>query len=165
MTLNEVADLISSPETERLTCGNYMNRRDARGYYLQVKCGDHWCKVSVSHADRHSERITADELHEIDRSTLQPIVIPTDSISSALRSQAAEAASLSKYENSSAVEGMWAEFYHNGHWYMISVSSIDIQVYARPEELETAADEFLWQQGHGRRPGRFAMSRQSWFRH
>jgi hypothetical protein len=165
MTLNEVADLIISPEAERLACGNYTNRRGVRGYYLQVKCGNQWCKVSVSHAERHSDRITAEELHEIDRSTLQAIVIPTDSISLALRSRAAEAASLIKYENSTAVEGMWAEFCHNGHWYMISVSSIDTQVRARPEELETAADEFLWQQGHGRRPGRIAISRQSWFRH
>jgi hypothetical protein len=151
MTLNEVADLITSPEAERLACGNYMNKRGVRGYYLQVKCGDQWCKVSVSHADRHSNRITADELHEIDQSKLQPsVVIPTDSISTALKSAAAERASIQKYTNSSAVEGIWAEFYHNGHWYMISVSRIDSPVGAR-QELDTIADEFLWQQGHGRR--------------
>jgi len=165
MTLNEIADLIISPEAERLACGNYTNRRSIRGYYLQVKCGDHWCKVSVSHVDRPSDRTTADELHEIDRSTLQPIVIPTDAISSALRSQAAEAASLIKYENSSAIEGMWAEFYHSGHWYMFSVSSIDARVQWRPGQLEAAADEFLWQQGHGRRTGRIAITRQGWIRH
>jgi hypothetical protein len=47
------------------------------GYYVQLKCGNHWCKVSISHADRHSARITAEELEAIDHNALQPsVVIP-----------------------------------------------------------------------------------------
>ena len=62
LTLNEVADLIDSRNAELLRWGNYLNRRGIRGYYMQVKCGDHWCKISVSHADRHADRITVNEL-------------------------------------------------------------------------------------------------------
>src|ERR1017187_229773 len=72
VTLNEVADLIVSPEAEHLSRGNCLNRRGIRGYYLQLKCGSNWCKISVSHADRHSDRITVVELDEIDPTTLQP---------------------------------------------------------------------------------------------
>ena len=156
MTLNEVADLIVSPEAESLSCGNYLNRRGIRGYYLQLKCGNNWCKISVSHADRHSDRITVVELDEIDLSTLQPaLVIPVSSISTALKSSAAEQASIEIYLNNSAVEGVWAEFYHNGNWYMVSVSHVDVPAYAKPEELERIADEFLWQQGQARRKRRY----------
>lgn len=37
MTLNEIADLIISPEAEHVASGNYLNRRGVRGYYLQLR--------------------------------------------------------------------------------------------------------------------------------
>ena len=58
MTLHEVADLIVSPQAETLLRGNYVNKRGVRGYFVQIKCGNHWCKVSVSNADHHSARVT-----------------------------------------------------------------------------------------------------------
>jgi hypothetical protein len=156
MALNEVADLIVSPETESLSRGNYLNHRGIRGYYLQLKCRNNWCKISVSHADRHSDRMTVVELDELDLTTLQPaLVIPVSSISTALKSSAAQQASIEIYFNNSAVEGVWAEFYHDGNWYMVSVSHVDVPVYAKPEELERIADEFLWQQGQARRKRRY----------
>jgi len=154
MTLNETADLISSPEAEEVSSGNYLNRRGICGYYLQLKCGTNWCKISVSHAQRHSDRITVVELDQMDPTTLQPtLVIPVGSISAALKSSDAERAAIETYFNSVAVQGIWAEFYHKGNWYMVSVSHIDIPAYARSDELERITDEFLWQQGliRGRR--------------
>lgn len=156
VTLNEVADLIVSPEAEHLSRGNYLNRRGIRGYYLQLKCGSNWCKISVSHADRHSDRITVVELDELDPTTLQPsLVIPMSSISDALKSSAAEQAAIESYYNNSAVEGFWAEFYRNGNWYMISISHVDVPTHVKPEELDRIADEFLWQQGQARRKRRY----------
>ena len=133
----------------------YTNRRNIRGYYVQLKCGNHWCKVSISHADKHSARITAEELEAIDHNTLQPsVVIPIASISSALKSSSGEQAEMHSYTNSSGVEGNWAEFYSKGNWYMISVSHVDVPAFASPEELEMIADEFLRQQS-GRHRKRF----------
>ena len=118
------------------------------GYYVQLKCGNHWCKVSISHADRHAARITAEELEAIDRNALQPsLIIPITSICSAMKSAPGEQAEVHIYTNSSGVEGHWAEFYFQGSWYMISVSHVDIPAFASPEELEMMADEFLRQQG------------------
>ena len=75
--------------------GNYLNRRGIRGYCAQFKCGHHWCKVSVSHADQHSARISLKEFDDLATTTLLPAVtIPLASIAAALRSSAAEAASL-----------------------------------------------------------------------
>lgn len=129
-----------------------MNRRGVLGYYLQVKCGNQWAKISVSHADRHSDRVTVDELDDIDPSCLQPaLVIPTESISSALRSGDADRASVHEYTNRSAVEGIWAEFYHKGNWYMISISHVDCPARASSEDLESIADNLLRQQGQGPR--------------
>ena len=154
MTLNEIADLIISPEVEHVSSGNYLNRRGICGYYLQLKCASSWCKISVSHADRHSDRITVFELDQLDPTTLQPaLVIPVGSISAALKSADAERATIETYFNNVAVQGIWAEFYHQGNWYMVRVSRIDLPTRARAEDLERIADEFLWQQGqtHGRR--------------
>lgn len=52
VTLREAADLILLTEAELLLLGTYVNRRGVRGYFVQIKCGNHWCKVSVSHAER-----------------------------------------------------------------------------------------------------------------
>jgi len=147
VTLQEVADLIESVDATPVAWGNYLNRRDIRGYYLQTKCSLHWCKVSVSNADRHSERVTIQELESITKEMLDgKLIIPTYSIASALRSKSAEQASLNQYFNNSHVEGMWAEFHHGQSWYMVSVSHIDIPSKAKPEELDRIADELLWQQ-------------------
>ena len=148
MTLNEVADLILSPQAETLLRGNYVNKRGVRGYFVQVKCGNHWCKVSVSNAEHHSARITVEELEGIDSSMLQPaVLVPNSSISDALKSSAAQDTLVSTYLNSAEVEGIWAEFRYAANWYMVSVSHIDVPIYAKSEELERIADEFLLQQG------------------
>ena len=47
LTLSEVADLLISPHAEQLCHGNYTNRRNIRGYYVQLKCGNHWCKAEI----------------------------------------------------------------------------------------------------------------------
>ena len=87
MTLSEVADLIISPEAEFLMRGNYVNRRGVRGYFVQIKCGNHWCKVSVSDADYHSGRITVGELDALNGSMLQTaVVIPARSLYWAFKS-------------------------------------------------------------------------------
>jgi hypothetical protein len=156
VTLNEIADLITSSEAEHLSLGNYVNRRRIGGYYVQLKCGRNWCKISVSHADRHSDRITVAELDDIDPNALQPaVIIPLSKISEALKSPAAEQASISRYLNNAAVEGVWTEFYHNGNWYMVSVSHLDVPAHAKPEEIEKIAGEFLWQQGQSRKKRRY----------
>ncbi len=157
MTLSEVADLITSPEAEFLMRGNYVNKRGVRGYFVQIKCGNHWCKVSVSNADHHSNRVTVDELDSLHASMLESaVIIPPESLSSAFKSAAASSATVRSYLNSAGVEGIWAAFYYAGNWYMVSVSHVDVPVYATPEELDRLADEFLFQQGsrHGKR--RFA---------
>jgi hypothetical protein len=156
MTLDEIADLIASAEAKQISSGNYHNQRGIRGYFVQVKCGNHWCKVSVSHADKHSDRIRLEELNELDSSAVRPAVtIPVQSISSAIRSAANRDAPLHRYRNSSDIDGVWAEFHHNGNWYMVSVSHIDVPVFAKPAELERMADDLLWQQGAMKRNRRF----------
>lgn len=147
MTLNEVGDLILAPGAEVLLFGNYVNRRGIRGYFVQIKCGNNWCKVSVSNADRHAARITVGELDGIDATMLQHSVIPNSFVSGALKSRVAEETAVNIYVNSAAVEGVWAEFHYEGNWYMVSVSHIDVPVHATSEELERMADEFLLQQG------------------
>jgi hypothetical protein len=102
-------------------------------------------------ADRHSDRITVVELDRRDRTTLHTaLVIPVSSIVDALKSSDAEQASVETYFNNVAVRGIWAEFYHQGNWYMLSASRIDLPTRARAEDLERIADEFLLQQGHTR---------------
>src|SRR5436305_372739 len=149
MTLNEVADLIDSRNAELLRWGNYLNRRGVRGYYMQMKCGDHWCKISVSDADRHADRITVNELDEIGADVQEDTTkIPRISISFALRTAGhLEEVAVNRYLNSAGVEGIWSEFYFESNWYMVSVSHIDVPVYAALDELERIADEFLRQQG------------------
>ena len=129
-----------------------MNRRGVLGYFMQVKCGDHWCKVSVSHAERHSDRTTARELSEIDPRTLKPaMAIPVLSIADALKSSQGRTAPLATYENSSGIEGIWTEFHLEGNWYMVSVSHIDLPTRISNAELEMVADAFLYQQGSMKR--------------
>jgi hypothetical protein len=156
MTSDEIADLLLSPEAEFLPAGNYVNRRGVVGYFMQVKCGDHWCKVSVSHVERHFERTTASELNEIDPRTLRPTVaIPAETIANALKSSEGRKAPLNTYENASGIEGLWTEFYFEGHWYMVGVSHIDLPAHISSAELEMIADEFLAQQGNTKRRRRF----------
>jgi hypothetical protein len=154
VTLDEVADLIAAPASELLSTGNYVNRRGILGYFMQVKCGDHWCKVSVSHAERHSDRLSVEELDRIDPTNLRPaVIIPVPSISAALRSSAGRDTPINTYLNAAGIEGIWAEFRFEGNWYMLSVSHIDVPTHASPADLEMIADEFLRQQSHnhGRR--------------
>ena len=154
LTIDEIADLLVSPEAEILPAGNYVNRRGVLGYFMQVKCGAHWCKVSMSHVERHSDRTTARELNEIDPRTLRPsVVIPVQSIADALRSPQGRTAFLDTYENATGIEGIWTEFQFEGNWYMVSVSHIDLPTRMSNAELEMVADEFLLHQGNlrGRR--------------
>jgi hypothetical protein len=153
LSLSEVADLLTSPHAEQLCHGNYTNRRGIRGYYVQLKCGQNWCKVSVSHAERCAARVTPEELEAINPDTLQTsVVIPIASISLALKSASGEQTEMHTYTNCSGIEGNWAEFYFQGSWYMVSVSHVDVPAVASREELEMMADEFLRQQlGRGRR--------------
>jgi hypothetical protein len=147
MTLSEVADLILSPEAEFLNHGNYTNHRGIQGYFMQVKSGVNWCKISVSHANRHADRISRTELDEIGTLKVEPsVTIPVDSISAALKSLTAENTAISPYANGSLVHGIWAEFHLEGNWYMISVSHIDVPATATREMLTSVADEFLRQQ-------------------
>lgn len=109
----------------------------------------------MSHADRHSARITVDELQNIHPGTLiaAAVAIPRDAISAALKSPEAELASIEKYMNNSAVEGIWSEFHHGGNWYMISLSQVEVPARPTRSELERMTDEFLSQQARGtRRP-------------
>ena len=64
---------------------------------------------------RHAARIRVDELDSINAAMLQPaLVITTSSISGALKSRAAEETTVNTYLNSAAVEGVWADFLHEG---------------------------------------------------
>lgn len=148
MTLDEVGDLLVSELTETIAKGNYTNRRGVLGYYLKTKSGQHWCKVSVSHAERHADRTSLEELNAIEPGSLgEAVGIPTQSISLALKSSIAREAPLQKYENVNGIEGLWAEFQYQGNWYMVSVSHIDIPARMKSSELEMIADELLRQQG------------------
>jgi len=159
VTLNEVADLIVSPHAETLLRGNYVNKRGVRGYFVQIKCANHWCKVSVSNADHHSARVTVEELEAIDSSMLEPaVLVPNSSISEALKSRAGQDTSVNTYLNSAEVEGIWAEFRDAANWYMVSVSHIDVPTYAKSEELERITDEFLFQQGFRKLSRRYRRS-------
>jgi hypothetical protein len=156
VTIDEIADLLVSSEAEALPSGNYVNRRGVLGYFMQVKCGPHWCKVSVSHVERHADRTTAKELNEIDPRSLQPAVaIPVESTTDAFRSPEGRRAPLNKYENTAGIEGIWAEFRFERNWYMISVSHIDLPARLSTTELETLTDEFLYQQGGQKKRRRF----------
>jgi len=156
VTADEIADLLVSPDAEVLPSGNYMNRRGVLGYFMQVKCGPHWCKVSISHAERHSDRTTASELNEIDPRSLQrSIAIPVESITEAFKSQEGRKASLNRYENAAGIEGIWAEFRFEQNWYMLSVSRIDLPARLSRTELETLTDDFLYQQGGQKKRRRF----------
>jgi hypothetical protein len=156
MTIDEIADLLLSPEAEVLPSGNYENRRGVLGYFMQVKCGAHWCKVSVSHVERHSDRTTPNELNELDERTLKPAVaIPVRSIAEAFKSAQGRTAHLEIYENTSGIEGLWTEFRFEDNWYMVSVSSIDLPARISRAELEMITDHFLSQQGNMNRPRRF----------
>ena len=151
MTLCEVADLIDSPRTEWLCRGNYVNRRGVRGYYIQVRAGNCWCRVSVSDADNHADRLTVAELDEIDSTHLGPeVIIPRLAISSAVRTASEQNVPVNRYVNRNGVEGIWAEFCIDGSWYMLSVSHIDVPVRPTRSELERIADELLRQQSSGR---------------
>src|SRR5260370_41872815 len=98
MTSDEIAELLLSAEGELLPAGNYVNRRGVLGYFMQVKCGAHWCKVSVSHVERHSDRTTAKELNEIDPRTLRPtVIIPVQSIADTLKSSQGRKALVNTY--------------------------------------------------------------------
>lgn len=156
MTMDEIAELLVSAEGELLPSGNYVNRRGVLGYFMQVKCGAHWCKVSVSHVERHSDRTTAKELNEIDPKTLNlGVVIPAQSIANALKSSEGRRARLDKYENASGIEGLWTEFHFERNWYMVSVSHIDLLTRVSNAELEIIADEFLSQQGNMKKKRHF----------
>lgn len=156
MTIDEIAELLLSAEAEVLPAGNYVNRRGVLGYFMQVKCGAHWCKVSVSHVERHSDRTTARELNELDPRTLKATVgIPSEAIAHALKSSNGRIANLNTYENASGIEGLWTEFCLDGNWYMVSVSHIDLPARISNAELEMLADEFLCQQGNMKRKRRF----------
>lgn len=147
VSLNEIADLITAPAARILFDGNYWNRRGIRGYYVQIKCGNQWCKVSVSHAEHGLHRIMVEELDEIDAVTLEPTIrIPLSQISVAFRSRAAEQALVHDYMNSSGIKGIWAEFYRDGHWYMVSVSHIDVPAHLSTADLERIAGQLLRQQ-------------------
>lgn len=154
MTLNEVADLIDAPDAESLCWGNYKNRRGVRGYYQQTKCGNHWCKISVSNVDRHSDRLTVGELDDIDINALDRTTkIPRLSISYALRwASERDDVAVERYVNAADVEGIWSEFSYGNNWYMVSVSHVNVPAYASRDDLERIADEFLRQQR--RQPGR-----------
>jgi hypothetical protein len=132
LAFDEIAGLIASPHAELLCRGNYVNRRGVRGYYIQVKCADHWCKVSISHVDRNYSRLTIDELDALDGSRLESAVtsIPIPAIVSAFEVASRTNGTLNKYSNASGIEGLWAEFLHDGSWYMVSVSHVDVP--ARP---------------------------------
>lgn len=165
MTLSEVADLIISTEAEVLARGNYVNRRGVRGYFVQLKCANHWCKVSVSNADHHSGRITIEELDKLNAGLLQKsTVIPARCLWRACNSVAATDAAIHSYQNSAGVDGIWAEFQHDGNWYMVSVSHIDIPACATPDELDRLASEFLDQQGP-KRPKRQIRMKDNDFSH
>lgn len=148
MTLNEIADLICSPAAQLLMNGNYLNRRGVRGDFAQFKCGNHWCSVSVSHADQHSARISLQELDDLAVTALSPTVtIPLGSIVAALKSSEAEAAPVGSYFGSLGVEGNWAEFCFRGNWNMVAVSHVDESALGAGADLERTADELLRQQG------------------
>jgi hypothetical protein len=156
VTTDEIAYLLLSPEAEFLPAGNYVNRRGVVGYFMQVKCGNHWCKVSVSNVESDLDRTGARELHEIDPRTLRPTVtIPIEAMAGALKSPAGRMAPINTYENASGIEGIWTEFYFEGHWYMVGVSHIDLPARISSTELEMIADEFLAQQGNMNRRRRF----------
>jgi len=157
VTLNEVGDLIISPDAEFLLRGNYVNRRGVRGYFVQVKSGSNWCRISVSNADRHSHRTAVAELDTLNGTMIESgVVIPNDSLSDAFKSSVASNASVNRYLNDAGVAGIWAEFYYRNNWYMVSVSHIDIPLHATPEGLDRLAEEFLSQQGVTRRKRRFS---------
>jgi hypothetical protein len=150
VTLSEIADLITSQHAEELARGNYYNRRSVRGYYVQLKCADHWCKISISNVDRHEARTRVRELDDLDPSTLTPTVaVPLDSIAAAIR-LSSDTAVLSLYENTAMVPGVWADFRYGNNWYMISVSHVDVPARATPTQIDKITDEFLRQLGYGR---------------
>jgi hypothetical protein len=156
MTIGEIADLLLSAEAEFLPSGNYVNRRGVLGYFMQIKSGRNWCKVSVSHVERHSDRTTAKELNEIDPRTLKVVVgIPVEAIANALKSSEGKKAHLHVYENASGIEGLWTEFCVEENWYMVSVSHVDLPAFISNSELEMVADEFLSQQGNMKKRRRF----------
>jgi hypothetical protein len=162
MTLSEVADLITSQRTVELAHGNYYNRRFVRGYYVQLKCADHWCKISISNVDQLIARISVRELDAVDPSALTlDEIIPLNSIATAVK-WASDSTNLQPYNNSSMVPGVWTEFRYGNNWYMISVSHVDVPLRATPAQKDRIADEFLEQQGFGRDTLRLVSRNRAW---
>jgi len=150
MTLKEIGGLILRPEVECLFSGNYTNRRGIRGYYVQLASTNIWCRVSVSHADRHSDRISVSELEAAHTAVRQTgVFIPTRSIAKALESEEAQGTPIRTYFNSAGIRGMWAEFYYEGNWYMLNISQVDAKEYLRQNhwKKDRITNEFLREQG------------------
>jgi len=122
---------------------------------MQIKCGDHWCKISVSHVEFHPKRISIEELDDIIPTTSDlGIAISVQSISTAMKSSFGRKAPIHPYINRAGIEGIWTEFCLGENWYMLSVFHIDIPTQVSAVELEMLADEFLREQGSRHRRGR-----------
>ena len=149
MTISELADFLTL-EPEILFDGNYRNRRGIVGYFVQLKCDDHWVRVSVSNvASVHGGMSVAemDVLTKADLIAQKPFIVKVRTIGMALRQIGVRGCEWKPYENSMFVPGVWLEQEFGGHWYMVSVSRVEGLDRASPERIDEGADEFLRRMG------------------
>ncbi len=149
MTISELADFLSL-EPATLFHGNYRNRRGLIGYFVQLQCGEHWVKVSVSNASSGNGGISRDELGAMTKDDLiaeTPFPVSLRTIAAAIRHIASRGTEWKPYENAVYVPGVWLEERLTEHWYMVSVSRVEGLNDIPPERLDEPADEFLRRMG------------------
>lgn len=149
MTIDELADFLAA-EPGVLLNGNYRNKRGHIGYFVQLQCGDHWVKVSVSNVVSTQMGISPEKLDAMSKEDLiseKPFIVPLRWIARAIHRIGLRGAEWKSYDNASFVPGVWLEERVGEHWYMVSISRVEGLESVKREQLDEPADEFLRRMG------------------
>jgi hypothetical protein len=149
MTINKLADFLDLGPAI-LFDGNYRNKRNRIGYYVQLQCGEHWIKVSVSNVSSLNGGISSAELSAMTQDKLvheAPASVPLKNIATAIRHIGSRGTGWKSYENAVFVPGVWLEDKVGEHWYMVWVSHVDALDKIAPEKVDSSTDEFLRRMG------------------
>ncbi len=149
MTINELADFLAI-EPAILFDGNYRNKWGHIGYFVQLQCGEHWVKASVSNVASTHGGISRQELDAMTKEDLladKPFTISLRTIADTVRRVGLRGTEWKAYQNAVFVPGVWLEEKAGEHWYMVSVSRIEGLESVPPERMDEPADEFLRRMG------------------
>jgi len=149
MTISELADFLATDPVALLN-GNYRNRRGHIGYFVQLKCGDHSVKVSVSNVASIISGISPENLDAMTKEDLiseAPFIVPLQRIAKAIHYIGDRGVEWKRYRNANFVPGVWLEEKAGEHWYMVSVSHVEGLESVPQEHMDEPADEFLRRMG------------------